>query len=75
MGSGIKQIQPTELMTLNMQQNAYMLQRTYKKEKLSSVTWLKGPGGGILPKYIDLIIGRKVNNDIKKDTAINWNDV
>ena len=36
---------------------------------------VKGPGGGVLPKYIDIIIGRKVKTDIKRDTAINWNDI
>ncbi len=77
LGSGIKQIQPTELMTLNMQQKCiYAAKNIQKGKKIEfSDLAIKGPGGGILPKYIDLIIGRKVNNDIKKDTAINWNDV
>ena len=77
LGSGIKQIQPTELMTLNMQQKCIYAAKNIKKGKKIEFSDLaiKGPGGGILPKYIDLIIGRKVNNDIKKDTAINWNDV
>ena len=35
---------------------------------------VKRPGYGIKPKYIDLIIGRKVKRDIKKDEWIIWKD-
>ena len=30
------------------------------------------PGLGLLPKYYDLIIGRKVNQNVKKGTAVEW---
>ena len=30
------------------------------------------PGLGLLPKYYDLIVGRKVNQNVKKGTAVEW---
>ena len=30
------------------------------------------PGLGLLPKYYDLIVGRKVNQNVKKGTAVGW---
>lgn len=35
----------------------------------------KRPGTGISPKYLDLVINRKVRKDIKKDEIIKWCDV
>jgi pseudaminic acid synthase len=31
------------------------------------------PGHGLAPKYYDLLLGRKINCDVKKGTAISWN--
>ena len=31
------------------------------------------PGLGLPPKYYDVLLGRKVNKDLKKGTAIKWN--
>ena len=30
------------------------------------------PGMGLLPKYYDILLGRKINRDVKKGTAIKW---
>ena len=30
------------------------------------------PGLGLEPKYYDILLGRKVNRDVKKGTAVNW---
>ena len=77
LGNGIKQVQPAELMTLNMQQKSIYAAKNLRKGHIIEFSDLviKGPGGGILPKYMDILIGRKVNLNIKKDTAINWNDL
>ena len=77
LGNGIKQVQPAELLTLNMQQKCIHAAKDLKKGhkiKASDLV-IKGPGGGILPKYVDIIIGRKIKIDVKKDTSINWNDL
>ena len=30
------------------------------------------PGLGLEPKYYDVVLGRKVNQDVKKGTAVEW---
>ena len=30
------------------------------------------PGLGLAPKYYDIIVGRQVNMDVKKGTAVKW---
>jgi N-acetylneuraminate synthase len=30
------------------------------------------PGLGLPPKYHEVILGRKVNRDLKKGTAVDW---
>jgi N-acetylneuraminate synthase len=30
------------------------------------------PGYGLAPKYYDLLLGRRVNRDLKKGTAVDW---
>ena len=60
-----------------MQQKCIYAANNIKKGKKIEIDDLiiKGPGGGILPKYIDIILGREVKNDIKKDMVIHWEDV
>ncbi len=36
---------------------------------------LKRPGTGIAPKYMDLVIGRKVTRDLEEDTVLTWDMV
>ena len=36
---------------------------------------IKGPGGGLLPKYLEMLKNRTVNKFILKDTPITWEDV
>ena len=76
-GDGIKQVQPAELTTLNMQQKCIYAARNIKMGetvKPEDIV-IKGPGGGILPKYMDILIGREVRFDIKADTPINWDEI
>ena len=35
----------------------------------------KGPGGGLLPKYIDIVVGRMSKADIEEDYPITWDVV
>ena len=32
----------------------------------------KRPGTGISPKYMDIVIGRKVLHDLPEDTILSW---
>ncbi len=35
----------------------------------------KRPGTGISPKYMDIVLGRCVNQDLKEDTVLTWDMV
>ena len=39
----------------------------------SNVT-IKGPAGGLLPKYIEVIINKKTKYRIQKDEPITWDN-
>ena len=75
MGNGIKIIQPNEYDTLNTQRKS--LYAAYNIEKGTTITdemiTIKGPGGGLLPKYLDIVIGRKAKKKIEADYPITWN--
>ena len=77
MGNGIKIIQPSEYTVINSQRKSIYASKNIKKnQKISkSNICIKGPGGGILPKYFDLILNKKVNKNILKDYPIKWEDI
>ena len=35
----------------------------------------KRPGTGISPRFVDIVIGRKVNQDLAEDTILTWDMV
>lgn len=75
LGDGIKRIQPNEYLTLNAQRKclyAAMDIRTGEIFTENNIV-IKGPGGGILPKFYEIILGREARADIERDTPITWN--
>ena len=74
LGDGIKRIQPDEYDTLNTQRKSLYAAcdiktgQTIKKEMVA----IKGPGGGLLPKYLDIVVGRVATKDIEEDYPITW---
>ena len=74
LGDGIKKIQPNEYLTINSQKKSlYAKKNINKGEKFTknNIT-IKGPAGGLLPKYINVIINKKTKNKIHKDEPITW---
>ena len=74
LGDGIKRVQPGEYLNLNLQRKGLYANRDLKQGdiiKLDDIV-VKGPGGGILPKYIDIVVGRTINRTIEKDHPITW---
>ena len=67
---------PTEYETINQQRKSLYANKNLKKGYIlkSQDIAIKGPGGGILPKYRDLIEGFEIKKDIKKDLPIRWED-
>ena len=76
LGDGVKKIQPNEYITINSQKKSLYAKKNIKKgEKFtkSNVT-IKGPAGGLLPKYLDVIINKKTIRKIQKDEPITWDN-
>jgi N,N'-diacetyllegionaminate synthase len=77
LGSGIKKIQPNEYATLNAQRRSLYAACDIEEGTVISADMIiiKGPGGGILPKYLDLIVSRTARVRIEADTPITWQNV
>ncbi len=77
LGDGLKRIQPNEYFTLNMQRKSIYAAvdikqgMTVTKEMLA----IKGPGGGLLPRYFDVLVGRRALVDIGRDEPITWENI
>ena len=74
LGDGIKRIQPNEYDTLNMQRKSLYAARNIKKGAVitSDMIVIKGPGGGLLPRYLEVVTGRVARADIEEDHPITW---
>ena len=77
LGDGIKTIQPNEFITLNSQRKCLYAARDIKIGEIIELNKIaiKGPGGGILPKYLDIVLGRRATEDIDSDTPITWKKI
>ena len=76
LGTGEKIIQPSEFQVINTQRKSIYASKNIKVGSIISkknVT-IKGPAGGLAPKYLDLIIGKKVIKKINKDFPITWDN-
>lgn len=76
-GSPEKVIQGSERETINrFKKCLYAAVDIPKGRKIMGrMIAVKGPGGGILPKYMDIVVGKKANRDIKKDHPIEWDHI
>lgn len=74
MGDGIRRFSENELEIKKIARKSIILNEnipegmTIKKNMLS----IKRPGTGIAPKYINQVIGKKVNKDLNKNTVLKW---
>ncbi|WP_130470850.1 N-acetylneuraminate synthase family protein [Candidatus Magnetaquicoccus inordinatus] len=77
LGSPVKRIQPTEYDTINAQRKSlYAACDIQAGEVLRrEMVTIKGPGGGLLPRYLEVIVGRTVRQNIEADYPITWNDI
>ena len=77
LGDGIKKIQPNEYVTLNAQRRSVYSKCFIKKGEIitKDMIIIKGPGGGLLPKYFDIIVGREAKENIDEDHPIKWNNI
>lgn len=75
-GDGYKKIEPNEYQTLNSQKKSLYAKIKIRKGQLFSSRNLiiKGPAGGLPPKYYNLIIGKRSNKNIDADHPVMWED-
>ena len=77
LGTGEKIIQPSEFININNQRKCLYVKKKLRKGQkinLSNIV-IKGPAGGILPKYKNLIIGKTVKKIIEADNPIKWDSI
>ena len=77
LGDGVKDIKPNEYITLNSQRKCLYAAKNIKAGEIidEEMIVIKGPGGGILPRYFDIIVGRRASVDIDSDTPITWEKI
>lgn len=77
MGSGVKEVVEEEFETVVVQRRSLHAKRDIKMGEIISkedIIELR-PAVGILPKYKNIIIGRKAKIDIGKHQALYWEDI
>ena len=77
LGSGQKIIQPSEYYVINTQRKSIYAKKNIKKgEKFNENNLtIKGPAGGLMPKFLNMIKGKKSRNNIEQDTPVTWDDI
>ena len=77
MGDGIKRIQPNEYDTINTQRKSIYAAMDIKRGTIitEDMIVIKGPGGGLLPKFKEVVIGRRARKNIEEDYPITWENI
>jgi len=77
LGDGIKKIQPNEYITINSQKKSLYAKKKIRKGELFTINniCIKGPVVGLMPKYLDIVIGRTARKNIESDHPITWDVV
>jgi len=73
-GDGIKRIEGGEYLNLNLQRKCLYFSTDLKAgTKLTKDSLVvKGPGGGILPKYLNVLLGKTLLKDVERDSPLTW---
>ena len=77
LGDGVKKVQATEYETYNLQRKSLYASVNIKKGQIieKNLIQVKGPSGGIMPKFLNIVEGRVAQRDIHADYPITWNDI
>ena len=76
-GDGIKRPAPSEFKQINLQRKSLFTAQPIKageKITLNSIV-IKGPGHGLLPKYLPIVIDKTVIRDVPADFPLTWDDL
>jgi len=74
MGDGIKRPNKSEVEIMKVVRKTLVAARNIRKGEIIEETdiTIKRAGTGIPPKFMDIIVGMKINKDIEKDTPFDW---
>ena len=77
LGNGIKSVEESEYDNISSQRKGVYALKDIKPNEIFTTenTCIKGPSGAILPKYLDIILGRKATSFIENDTPITWEKI
>jgi sialic acid synthase SpsE/protoporphyrinogen oxidase len=77
LGDGIKRIQPSEYDTINAFKKTIYAQVPIKQGTVITEDMLaiKGPAGGLPPKFWPVVVGRTAKQDIEADHPITWDNI
>ena len=77
LGDGIKSIQPCEYDALNTQRKSLYARVDIAQGDtvIADDIVVKGPAGGLQPRYLDVVAGRTARRDIEADHPITWDDI
>jgi len=76
-GTGIKKPDASEYKQINTQRKSIFTKTRIKageKITLDNIT-IKGPGHGLFPKYLPILMNKVVSRDIEADNPLTWDDV
>ena len=77
MGTGVKEISKKEKEMYEKGRRSIIAAQDISKDTKITRNMLivKRPGYGIKPKFIDIVVGKKVKKDISEDQWITWEDI
>tara|TARA_Y100000768_G_scaffold387957_1_gene381178 strand:- start:201 stop:2579 length:2379 start_codon:yes stop_codon:yes gene_type:complete len=77
LGSGIKSPSSSEFRTMVRFKKSLYTSKKIKKGQIinEDMLSLKGPAYGILPKFMDVVLGHKAKKDLPSDHPLTWEDI
>ena len=76
-GNGIKEPTPSEIKNKLVARKSIVAKKKLMKGTILtfSMLALKRPGTGLAPKYVSILIGKRLKKDVVKDELITWEDI
>lgn len=77
LGDGIKKPSPIEYEQINTQRKSIFAKKDIANDEALSLEniVIKGPGHGLLPRYLPIILGKKTTKKIEEDSPITWDHI
>lgn len=68
---------PSELSTAQNLRRSLFFKNNLKKDHVITENdiEIKSPGIGLHPKFLDIVIGKRISNDVEKDYPVEWDNI